>query len=215
VILLHQDISANEMSSFIQLYEKEWVSLYRLTTSTSQVNSESEQYRRDFATFLSHDRAKRNFLLASLMEKFPNKVDNISTKDASSFQEVKTKFLNLYSASNISDSAHHIFVNKKNKQSKKGTKFSGSSSSKPGPSSYSKDPASYSKVKTCTWYTKHHPSKANGHGWHECSKLKEFNKSVPKDKGKVKEQHVAEYNPDTDSEVEGLIYQDPDLSTTT
>jgi hypothetical protein len=109
VMLLPQDVSAHEISSFIQLYEKEWATLYRLTTSTSQVNSESEQYRRDFATFLSHNRAKRDFLLASLMEKFPNEVDNISTKDASSFQEVKNKFLNLHSASGNGDSAHHTF----------------------------------------------------------------------------------------------------------
>jgi hypothetical protein len=85
VMLLRQDVSTDEISSCIQLYEKEWATLYRLTTSTSQVNSESDQYRRDFATFLSHDRANRDFLLASLMEKFPNEVDNISTKGTSPF----------------------------------------------------------------------------------------------------------------------------------
>jgi hypothetical protein len=164
VILFHQDVSAHEISSFIQLYEKEWVILYRLTTSTSQVNSQSEQYRRDFATFLSHDHAKRNFLLASLMEKFCNEVDNILSKDASSFQEVNNKFLNLYSAGTNGDLAHHMFGNKKNKILKKGTKSSGSSSSKPSPSSYSKDAAHSSKAKTSTWYTKHYPSKANGYG---------------------------------------------------
>jgi hypothetical protein len=71
-MLFHQDVSTHEISSFIQLYEKEWATLYRLTTSTSQVNFKSEQYQRDFATYLSHDHAKRHCLLASLMEKFPN-----------------------------------------------------------------------------------------------------------------------------------------------
>jgi thiosulfate reductase cytochrome b subunit len=85
VMLLHQDVSAHEISSFIQLFKKEWAILYRLTTSTSQVNSESQHYRRDFATFLSHDRANRDFFLASLMEKFSNKIDNILTKNGSSF----------------------------------------------------------------------------------------------------------------------------------
>jgi hypothetical protein len=89
VILLHQDVSAHEISSFIPLYEKECATLHRLTTSTSQVNFESEQYRRDFAIFLSHDHAKLDFLLTSLIVKFLNEVDNISTKDISSFQEVK------------------------------------------------------------------------------------------------------------------------------
>jgi hypothetical protein len=42
VLLLNQDISAHEITLFIQLYEKEWAILYRLTTSTSQDNSESE-----------------------------------------------------------------------------------------------------------------------------------------------------------------------------
>jgi hypothetical protein len=150
-MFLHQDVSAHEISSYIQLYDDELATLYRLTTSTSKVNSESEEYQRDFATFLSHDRAIRDFLLASLMEKFPNKVDNILPKDASSFQEVKNKFLNLHSAGGNGDSAHHTFGNKKNKKSKKGTKSSGSSSSKPGPFSYSKDAISSSKAKTCTW----------------------------------------------------------------
>jgi hypothetical protein len=104
---------------FIQFYEKEWATLYRLTTSTSQVNFKSEQYQRDFATYLSHDHAKCHCLLASLMEKFPNEVDNISTKDASSFEEVKNKFLNLYSAGGNGDSAHHTFGNKKNKSRKR------------------------------------------------------------------------------------------------
>jgi hypothetical protein len=180
-MLLHQDISAHEISSFIQLYKKKWVTLYRLTTSISQVNSESDQYRRGFATFLSHNRTKHDFFLAFLKEKFPNVVDNILTKDVSSFQEIKNKFINLYSAGGNGDSAHHTFSNKNNQKSKKGTKSSGSSSSKPGPSAYSKDTTSSSTAKTCTWSTKHHPSKANSHGWHECSKLKEFNKSVPKD----------------------------------
>jgi hypothetical protein len=38
--------------------------LYRLTTSLSQANSESEQDLRDCVTFLSHDCAKRDFVLA-------------------------------------------------------------------------------------------------------------------------------------------------------
>jgi hypothetical protein len=76
------------------------------------------------------------------------------------------------------------------------------------------DATSSSKAKTCIWYTKHHPSKANGYGWHESSKLKEFNKSVPKDMGKGKEQHIVGYNTDTDSEIEGLLHHDAEVSTT-
>jgi hypothetical protein len=95
------------------------------------------------------------------------------------------------------------------------TKYSSSSSFKPSSSSHSKDAASSPKAKTCSWCTKYHPAKANRHGWHECSKLKEFNKSVPNEMGNANEQHVARYNLDTDSEIEGLIHQDAEVSTTT
>jgi hypothetical protein len=66
-MLLYQDVSSYDNSSFTHLYEKEWATLYRLTISTSEVNSETEQYWKDFAIFLSHDLATRNFLLPSLM----------------------------------------------------------------------------------------------------------------------------------------------------
>jgi hypothetical protein len=148
------------------------------------------------------------------MEKSLNEVHNISTKDASSFQEVKNKLLNLHLGSRNGDSDHHTFTNKKNQKSTKGTKSSPSSTSQPGPSSYCEDAATSSKTKTFTWCTKPHPSKANGHGWHERSKLKEFNKSVPTYKGKETEQHVAWYRPDTESDIEGLIHQDRKVSTT-
>jgi hypothetical protein len=156
--------------------------------------------------FLSYEHVKRDFLLVSLMENFPNKVDHISTNDASSFQEVKNKFLNLHAASGNGDLAHHLFGNKKNKKLKDGTKSSSSSSSKLGLSSSFKDTISSSKAKTCTWYTKHHPFKANGYCWHECSKVKEFNTLVLNTKETGKKQHGAGYNPNTDSEVDDLIH---------
>jgi hypothetical protein len=111
VMLLHQDVSAYEISLFIQLYETEWATLYRLSTSTSQVNSKSEQYRIDFATLVSYDLTNWDFLLASMMEKCLNEVDNISTKDTSSFEDVNHKCLNLHSASRNADLASHTFGN--------------------------------------------------------------------------------------------------------
>jgi dsDNA-binding SOS-regulon protein len=86
------------------------------------------------------------------MKKFPNEVNNILTKDASSFQEVKNKFLNLYLAGDNDDLAPHMFGNKKNKKSTKGPKSSSSRSSKPSPSSSSSnDTTASSKSKTYTW----------------------------------------------------------------
>jgi hypothetical protein len=138
-------------------------------------------------------------------------VDSISTSDAFPFQKVKNKFLNLDSSSGNGDSAHLTYTHKNiNKNPKMGTKRSGSSSSKP--TSSSKETLSCSKVKICTWCAKHHLWKANRHNWHHGPKLKEFNQSAPKDKGKGKEQYIARYNLDTDSEFDGPIYQDMGVS---
>jgi hypothetical protein len=148
-----------------------------------------------------------------LIEKFPNEVDNILTKDMSSFHEVKNKFLQLHLANSNGDSAHHMFSNKKIKNLKNGSKSSGLGSSKLPPS-ISKDFIS-TKARTYTRYPNHHPSTANSYGEYECSKLKELNKSGSKEKGKGREQHIARYNPDTDSEAESSIHQDTEVSPTT
>jgi hypothetical protein len=83
-----------------------------------------------------------------MREKIPIKVNNILTKDASSFQDIKNKFLNLHSASGNGDSAYYIFGNKKHKKSKQRTKSSSSGSSN-SPPSFSKDIAS-TNTKACT-----------------------------------------------------------------
>jgi hypothetical protein len=90
--------------------------LYRLSISITQVNSKSEQYWKDFVIFLTQDCATHDFLIASLMEKFYNKVNNISTKVAFALQDVKNKFLNLPLASANGEWAHHMFGNAKNKK---------------------------------------------------------------------------------------------------
>jgi hypothetical protein len=95
------------------------------------------------------------------MEKFLNKDDNILTKDASTFQEVKNKVLNLYSAGRNGDSAHHIFGNMINKHSKTGTKSFAFGTAKPPPSIF-KDIA-ITIMLTWTNYNKNLPSKASGH----------------------------------------------------
>jgi hypothetical protein len=117
-MLLPHIVNAYEISSFIQIYEKAWATRHRLTTLSSQVYSESDQYRKDFAIFLSYNYAKPDIFLTSLMERFPNEVDNILTQDASTFQEIKTKFLNLHLAGCNGDLAHYTFRNKKTKSQK-------------------------------------------------------------------------------------------------
>jgi hypothetical protein len=154
-------VAGSDISAFIQQFEKEWARLVQSTASSNESTNESLQYSKDFETFLLHDRAKRNFLLASLLDRYPNQVDNISTKDVLTFQEVKNKFLNLYSTTTSSESALNTAGGNmkrnfpKNKKSKV-TKPSPSSSSAPAPKSKSQ--------LTCTWYLKYDLSRANGHG---------------------------------------------------
>jgi hypothetical protein len=138
--VMHLDVATSDISAFSQQFEKEWALLVGLTASSNQSTNESRQYRKDFETFLLHDMAKRDFLLASLLDRYPNEVDNILTKDVSTFQEVKNKFPNLHSTTTSSESPLNTAgVNKernfpKNKKSK-ATKPSPSSSSAPTPKS--------------------------------------------------------------------------------
>jgi hypothetical protein len=92
---------------------------------------------------------KSDFLLVSLIKRFPNEVDNIGLKDMSFYQDVKNIFLNQYSASSNGDLANHMFGNQKNQKSQKGTTPSSSGYSKPSPSS-TKNAASTSLIKIYT-----------------------------------------------------------------
>jgi hypothetical protein len=79
-----------------------------------QVDSESEKYLPDFARFLGYNRVQYIFLLPFLVEQYPTKVDDIWTKNVSTFPEVKIIFSNLPSGATNGDSALHIFTNEKN-----------------------------------------------------------------------------------------------------
>jgi hypothetical protein len=188
----HLDAAGSDISAFIQHYEKEWALLVRLTASANQSTNESRQYRKDFVTFLLHDRAKRDFLLASHLDRYPNELDNISTNDVSTFQEVKNKFLNLHSATTSSESALITAGGNKKRNFPTNKK---SKATKPSPSS-SSAPAPKSKAQLiCTWCLKHHLSRANGHGWNDCSKLKDFTKILlrptRREKGRITSMSLA------------------------
>jgi hypothetical protein len=54
----HLDAAGSDISAFNQQFEKEWALLVRLTASSNQSTNASRQYRKDFETFLLHDRSK-------------------------------------------------------------------------------------------------------------------------------------------------------------
>jgi hypothetical protein len=152
---MHLDAAGSDISAFIQQFEKEWALLVWMTASSIQLTDESRQYRKDFETFLVYDRANRDFLLASLLDRYPNEIDNISTEDVSTSQEVKNTFLNLHSSTTSSESVLNTAGGNKKRNFPTNKK---SKATKPSPSS-SSAPTSKSKAQlTCTCCLKHHSS---------------------------------------------------------
>ncbi|KAI1005556.1 hypothetical protein K3495_g2661 [Podosphaera aphanis] len=82
------------ISSFIQLFEAEWLSLHKL------IENSTDSYRQFFAKFLEEDKEKRDFLLGFLCQPLTNVVDNTTTKDDLTFSEVKQWLLNMDHNSN-------------------------------------------------------------------------------------------------------------------
>jgi hypothetical protein len=175
------------LPDFINKFEDEWNKLYHLASSA---NSNKSSYRKDFLCFLSHDDAKRDFLLAALSSSFENFVDNLMTKPDLTFDDAKLRLLNTASAS--APSTHH----------KDATAFPASSSSpkkhkKKGKGKQKATTSSLSDDKQqdnsdgCSWCRKHHPTSATDHSWKSCSKLKEHNEKAKEEKASVATDEVA------------------------
>jgi hypothetical protein len=147
MIYLHHEISPYDISSFIQFYKIESETVYMLSTSNTQIGSESEQDLKNFKILISQNWANHNFVLYSSTVKFFDKLNDILTKDTSFFKEGKSQFLNLNSDGGNDNSSHHPIAKKKQKKLQKATKSSCSSSSQPPPS-LSNDVMS-TKAKTC------------------------------------------------------------------
>ena len=75
---------------FIDLFETEWERLYAQSAS-----GPANSYRQALRTFLAFDEAKRDFLLAALIQFYPNPVDNLSTKDNLTYAELKSRLHSL------------------------------------------------------------------------------------------------------------------------
>ena len=153
------------ISDFITKFEAEWQTLINMATT-----GKTDSYRQSFSTFLGQDKAKRDFLLGFLVRQndWKNIVDNLTTKDALTYSDVKRHLLSTASDSATTENAlSSVQSNKKKPNNKK----KGSSSSSTN-NNYSPSP---STGKECTWCKKHHPGRHNGHLWNECNKLKAHN----------------------------------------
>lgn len=94
---LPEKVNGSNLETFIDKYEHHYDRLRNLVAA-----SKFEEYNSHFLLFLDSDRAKRDFLLTSLSKKYPNVVDNLTTKDSLKFEEVKDKLFSLHADSMLS-----------------------------------------------------------------------------------------------------------------
>ncbi|KAI0997356.1 hypothetical protein K3495_g10825 [Podosphaera aphanis] len=165
--LPHKFDATQPMSSFVQNFETEWSRLHKLARDSS------DSYRQEFALFLSHDKAKRDFLLGFLSRHRKNIVDNLTTKDELTFMEVKQRLLDI-----DYDTPQHSALVTRSSGVKKPAKLTKAAK------------VSKSQPKECTYCKKHHPRVAAGHFWTECQRLKQFKQNEAKGKTPTEEAHM-------------------------
>ena len=88
---LPEKLNGSNLETFIDKYEHHYDRLRNLVAA-----SKFEEHNSHFLLFLNSDRAKRNFLLTTLSKKYPNVVDNLTTKDSLKFEEVDYKLRSLH-----------------------------------------------------------------------------------------------------------------------
>ena len=94
-IALSNQLSSSTLSpsstiiEFITMFEVKWSRLTKLA------HGSSENYRKHFASFLSEDKAKRDFMLGFLQPYMKNVVDNLTTKDSLTYAATKRHLLDL------------------------------------------------------------------------------------------------------------------------
>ena len=79
------------IEAFLDQYEQQYDRLRNLVAA-----SKFPEYNVHFREFLDSDRAKRDFLLTALSKKYPNIVDNLTTKEDLKFEELKDKLFSLH-----------------------------------------------------------------------------------------------------------------------
>jgi len=173
LISLPTQYSGTDLPGCISKFESQWLHLTKLSKASS------DSYRKTFATFLNEDKAKSDFLLGFLVKHYKNVIDNLTTKDSLSYDDVKQRLMDIDTSEIEENSA--LFASKHSGNKKKGNKPTKSGNSNNSSSS------SFSS-KTCTWCKKHNPGKCEGHTWNECFRLQKLNK----EKKENEEKHKAE-----------------------
>jgi len=150
----------SDLPGFISKFESQSLHLMKLSKASSDL------YQKTYAMFLNEDKAKRDCLLGFLVKHHKNVIDNLTTKDSSSYADVKKRLMDI-DTSEIDDNSA-LFVSKPSGNKKKGKK--------PTKSGNSNNFSSSSSSKSFTWCKKHNPGKSAGHTWNECFCLQKQNK---------------------------------------
>ena len=160
---------AKPIKTFIDRFEMEWEKLETLA------KSDTDPYRIAFHTYLTHDKARRDFLLAFIKNHHKNIVDNLTTKDDLSYSDVLKRLRELDDGGDIKEISDVALTtsttNKKNKRKKK--------DDQPKPDKDQKD---------CSYCRKHSPGRSSGHTWQDCRKLKADRENKKIEDAKVMEE---------------------------
>ena len=161
------------VKAFIDRFEIEWEKLETLA------KSEVDDYRIAFHTFLTNDKAKRDFFLAFIKTHHKNVVDNLTTKEDLSYSDVITRLHEMDDGDDVDvpDVALKTTTTKHGK--KKAYKSDNS------------DKPKESDKKDCTYCRKHSPGRSSGHTWQDCRKLKADREKKTEDAKVMKEDTVS------------------------
>ena len=139
-------------------------------------SSTSSQSHQKLKAWLDDDNVKRDFLLATLSSKYPNVIDNLSTKSDLSYADVKQYLFSLQSANQLSKQSTALYTSIKSnkkyyKKNNSNNENSGNGSSGSFGNSKNQRDAS-EKDKECNWCKKHGHLRVE-YTWMNYKKLKE------------------------------------------
>lgn len=81
---------SQSISDFIETFETRWMRLHTLTS-----NARPASFKAIYRMLLENEEAKREYLLASLVTHYPNVVDNLTTKDHLTYEDLKERLIGL------------------------------------------------------------------------------------------------------------------------
>ena len=144
--------------AFMEKFDDQWTRVYQMTAGP-------DPYRQKFRAFLDEDYAKRDFLLAALSKRYPNLMDNVTTKSNLSYAELKHHIKALASNGQLSTPAPATIIDATLvTQNKRAHRRQGKARQ---PQNQVVQPPFYE----CS-YCKSHGHYYEGHPWQNCRKLK-------------------------------------------